>query len=253
MNRKILISFLLLFFILYIYKRRKVEPFTSIISGKDWLEEIFDRRQIITIPSRLNHVKKFCKSFEIKPTIFKAILKNNVQHYNNPYKLKLGEIACALSQEQVLKDFINSNSSTLLMFEDDNIPFTDHIYSGSNVNLHHIKKYITNAVNMLPSDWDVLYMGRCWDNCSRNIKINKYLYKTHRTLCHHAIAFSRDGAIKVLESIVHPLSKPIDHVVAKLTTNGEIDSYATIIPIFYQNREKLSSTLGNYDSLPVCL
>ena len=75
----------------------------------------------------------------------------------------------------------------------------------------------------------------------------------NRTLCHHAIAFSRNGAEKILAAIKHPLSKPIDHIVASLATNGIIDSYASVIPIFYQNRDEMSSTIGNYDHLPVCM
>ena len=259
----ILLHFALIYIIVYlvrmiidkhtIKKEEKVikhEPFTTI--GKDWLEKIFDSRQIITIPSRVEHVNEFCNSFEIKPTIFNAILKDDIS-YNNIHGLKIGEIACALSQEKVLSDFINSSNLTLLLFEDDNIPFSNSVYKNSEISMEHIKTYIHDAVIRLPSDWDVLYLGRCWDNCSKNIKINKYLYKTHRTLCHHAIAFSRNGAEKILEAITHPLSKPIDHIVANLTVNGTIHSYATIIPIFYQNRDEMSSTIGNFDHLPVCM
>ena len=44
-------------------------------TDNDWLEELFEYRQIITIPERIEHVEKFSDSFEIKPTIFNAILK----------------------------------------------------------------------------------------------------------------------------------------------------------------------------------
>ena len=237
--------------LLIVYKRRQnVECFTNKKSN-DWLQEIFDYRQIITIPDRKKHVLKFCKSFDLKPTIFNAILKDEIS-YKNLYGLKIGEIACAMSQEAVLKKFVKTGKSSLLMFEDDNIPFTFKFYKKSGLSLDNIKNYVKNAYNMLPANWDVLYLGRCWDNCNRNIKINKYLYKTHRTLCHHAIAFSRQGAIRVLEAISHPLQRPIDHIVARLTTQGEIDAYATIIPVFYQNRDKMESTVGNFDNLPVC-
>lgn len=226
---------------------------TNVDISNDWLEDIFDMREIITIPSRLKHVKKFCKSFEIKETIFNAVLKNDILDYDNIYDLKIGEIACAMSQQKVLEKFIASDNSTLLMFEDDNSPFSNTIYKDSDIDLSHVKIYIKNAVSYLPSDWDVLYLGRCWDNCGKNIKINKYLYKTNRTLCHHAIAFSRAGAERILKAIKHPLSKPIDHIVATLTSNGSIASYATIIPVFYQNRDEMSTTIGNYDNLPICM
>jgi GR25 family glycosyltransferase involved in LPS biosynthesis len=251
MDGKILLLLLLFLFLIFNKKKYDMEQFSS-VSVKDWLEEIFDYRQIITIPSRLQHVKKFCKTFEVKPIIFNAILKKDIS-YNNIHGLKIGEIACTLSQEQVLKNFIKTKHSSLLMLEDDNIPFTDQLYVTSGLKIKHVKKYISNAFKSLPYDWDILYLGRCWDDCAKNIKINKYLYKTHRTLCHHAIAFSRNGAKKVLQAIKHPINLPIDHIVANLVVKGVIDAYASAVPIFYQNRDELSSTIGNFDNLPICM
>lgn len=219
---------------------------------KDWLEELFEFRQIITIPDRVTHVKKFCKSFEIKPTIFNAILKKDIE-YNNVYNLKIGEIACALSQEAVLKKFIKSETKTMLMLEDDNIPFTNEFYKNVGLKLEFIKDYMIKCVQSLPYDWDVLYFGRCWDDCVNHTPWNNYIVKTRRTLCHHAIAFSRKGASLVLEQIKHPLNVPIDHIVANLTSAGKLNTFASILPIFYQNRAELNSTIGNYDHLPICM
>lgn len=258
------IIYLILIFIIYILgstlvKKSSVqlkkftEKFTEKSKEKnDWLEDLFEYRQIITIPERVEHVKKFCKSFDIKPTIFKAILKKDLV-YNNVYNLKIGEIACALSQEAVLKNFIDSQKKSMLMLEDDNIPFTNEFYKNVGLKLNFVKDYVTKCVETLPMDWDVLYFGRCWDDCANHTPYNNYIVKTKRTLCHHAIAFSRKGASIILAHITHPLNVPIDHVVANLTSSGKINTYASILPIFYQNRIELNSTIGNYDHLPICM
>ncbi len=230
----------------------QVKPSIPDKPTKDWLEELFEFRQIITIPERVDHVKKFCKSFEINPTIFNAILKKDLK-YNNVYNLKIGEIACALSQEAVLKKFIESNTKNMLMLEDDNIPFTNEFYKNVGLKLEFVKDYMTKCIHSLPYDWDVLYFGRCWDDCANHTPLNNYIIKTRRTLCHHAIAFSRKGASIVLEHIKHPLNVPIDHVVANLTLSGKVNTYASILPIFYQNRAEMNSTIGNYDHLPICM
>lgn len=222
------------------------------IPTKDWLENLFDSREIITIPDRLEHVQEFCKSFELKPTIFNAILKKDIS-YNNIYNLKIGEIACALSQEAVLRQFIKDNTRHLLLMEDDNLPFSNKFYSDIGLKLDYIKEYMTSAFLSLPSDWDVIYFGRCWDDCGSHQEVNDYLVKTKRTLCHHAIGFSRKGAQKIIAALQHPLNMPIDHIVANLTLYGKINVYATILPIFYQNRVELNSTLGNHDHLPICM
>jgi hypothetical protein len=217
----------------------------------DWLEQLFEYIQIITIPSRIEHVKSFCKSFDIKEHIFDAVLIKDLK-YDNAHNLKIGEIACALSQQIVLQKFINSNSRSMLLLEDDNLPLTHNFYTDVGLKLDYIKYYIKNAVKSLPKDWDVLYLGRCWDDCNNHTPVNNFIVKTRRTLCHHAIAFSRKGASIILENISHPLNMPIDHIVASLTYNNKLNTYATILPIFYQNRAELHSSIGNYDHLPIC-
>lgn len=250
MKNYILVLFIIItIYAIYNKKSKYIEYFEN---QKDWLEELFEYRQIITIPERYNHVLKFCKSFKIKPTIFNAILKKDIK-YDNVYNLKLGEIACALSQETVLKNFIKSNKKSMLMFEDDNIPYNSSFYKNIGVKLEFLQDYIKKSVESLPEDWDVLYLGRCWDDCSNHKPYNNFIIKTNRTLCHHAIAFSRKGASIILENIKHPLNIPIDHIVANLTSLGKINTYATILPVFYQNRDKLQSTIGNYDNLPICM
>jgi GR25 family glycosyltransferase involved in LPS biosynthesis len=251
----IIFIYIIILLISFIYKKKeghKKETFSEDNDKTDWLDELFDSRQIITIPDRISHVDEFCRSFNIRKTIFNAILKKNIT-YNNPYNLKLGEIACALSQESVLKQFIKDNTRHLLLMEDDNIPFSHKFYLELGIQLEYIKQYMTNAVKSLPPDWDVIYFGRCWDDCDKHIPINDYLVKTRRTLCHHAIGFSRKGALIILNAIKHPLNVPIDHIVANLTMYGKINVYATILPLFYQNRVEMSSTIGNYDHLPICM
>ena len=254
-NIHILVLLLILFFILYVifpkFNSRTFEAFTD-VSKNDWLEELFDMRQIIMIPARKNNVKNFCSSMKINETVFPAIMKKDLS-YNNIYKLKPGEIACALSQEQVLRNFVESKNNSLLMFEDDIMPLTNKFYTLQGTTLEHVQNYMKKSVDYLPTDWDVLYFGRCWDNCQKHVPVNKFLVKVNRAMCHHAIAFSKHGAQKILDNISHPMSKPIDHVVSGLCVKGIITCYATIVPIFYQNREELYTTIGNFDKLPICV
>jgi hypothetical protein len=83
--------------------------------------------------------------------------------------------------------------------------------------------------------------------------VNSSLSSNNEYFDADAIAFSRKGASIVLENISHPLNLPIDHIVANLTLYGKLNTYATILPIFYQNRDELNSTIGNFDHLPICI
>lgn len=261
-NNIILLSIILvLIFIYFVRSDTCIKPVKSIISvfapepehftEGDWLDELFDMKQIITIPSRRQNVTKFCASFDLNEDIFNAVLKDEID-YKNVYNLKMGEIACALSQEQVLKNFVSSMHNSLIMFEDDIMSLDHEMYASAETTLDHVKNYMKKAVEYLPTDWDVVYFGRCWDNCRRHIPVNKFMVKVHRAMCHHAIAFSRHGAQKILANIEHPLSKPIDHIVSGLCSKGIITCYATVVPVFYQNRSELKTTIGNFDKLPIC-
>jgi hypothetical protein len=252
---KLCLTFLIIVVIIVYHNRTNIRVCQKIsehFESKDWLDEFFEMKQIITIPSRKENVTKFCKSFELNEDIFPAILKNDLK-YDNVYKLKLGEIACALSQEQVLKNFISSMHNSLILFEDDVMSLDHNMYVSADTSLLHVKNYIRKSMDYLPTNWDVLYFGRCWDNCRKHIPVNKFMVKVHKAMCHHAIAFSRHGAQKILANIKHPLIKPIDHIVSGLCAKGIITCYATVVPVFYQNREELRTTIGNFDKLPICM
>jgi GR25 family glycosyltransferase involved in LPS biosynthesis len=249
---KIIINLILISIILLLLKYYMINKETFYDNDqKDWLSNIFDSVYVICIPERLQYVYDFCESFKIRPVLFNAILKDQI-NYDNAHNLKMGEIACALSHENVLQNFLKTDAKHILIFEDDIMYLSDNFYTNMNINLKFINDYIENAFKSLPDDWDLLYLGRCWDNCSNHIKINDFIVKTKRTLCNHAIVFSRKGAQKIIDNIVHPMSVPIDHLISNLNYNNIINAYATILPLFYQNRLDLTSTIGNFDSLPVC-
>lgn len=228
------------------------------------LENIFDSISIITIPERINYVKLFSNSFNINYNIFNAILIKDIKNiYNNKYNLKWGEIACACSHEAVLKQFIKTNFNNLLILEDDNLNLNNYDSNTEQLigydkekhfnKLDYLNTYISNSFKSLPNDWDILYLGRCWDDCNNHQIINKYIIKTSRTLCNHAIVYSKKGAFKILKHIKHPLQYPIDHIIANLSLQNKLNCYATIKPLFFQNRIELGTTIGNFDDLPICL
>jgi GR25 family glycosyltransferase involved in LPS biosynthesis len=233
------------------------------------IDKIFDAIYIITIPSRKNYVEEFAKSFKINYNLFNAILIKDLENiYDNRYNLKWGEIACASSHEAVLKLFINSDMETILILEDDNTHLqkcqivnddiicnvkTEDNEDNNKKTLSYINNYIYNSYKSLPDDWDIFYLGRCWDDCINHKYINNYIVKTTRTLCNNAIVYSRRGAKKILDKLNHPLRYPIDHIIANLSLDNTLNCYATIKPSFYQNRNELGSSIGNHDILPVCL
>ena len=74
--------------------------------------------------------------------------------------MKIGEIACALSQEAVLKGFIESKTKNMLMLEDDNVPFSNEFYKNVGLKLEFIKDYMSPGMENL--DYDEVHPNEDW-------------------------------------------------------------------------------------------
>ena len=219
---------------------------------QNWIHNIFDSVYIITIPKRVYHVNYISNTMKIKPIIFNAVDKNTLdkkhlvdnniitsKYYSTNNK---GRIACHLSHINVMIDFLkNPNKKHCMIFEDDmKLPNT----------LTNIVHIMENSMKNIPNTWDIIYFGRCWDDCRKAVYYNKYLMKSN-PLCRHAYAVSRKGATKIVEHTL-PMVHNGDDMYRILIDSHVLDSYSTKIPLFFQNRENELSTLGNNGVLKVC-
>lgn len=99
-------------------------------------------------------------------------------------------------------------------------------------------------MNNIPNDWDIVYFGRCFDNCNLMEKIKGNLYKVFSPKCRHAYGLTKKGAMKILKYTL-PMTKNGDVMYSNNIKNGNIIAYAIHHCIFNQNREKLGSNIGN--------
>jgi GR25 family glycosyltransferase involved in LPS biosynthesis len=223
---------------LYFHNMRK-----NSIGNYNLLNEYFDQINVITLPKRRKYITNVMNSFKIKCNYFPAILKNNINRtqliqsgfISSKSKLNNGQIACHQSHITVLKIFLQSSDKNCLIFEDDlkypnfNIKYNDRI---------------KNIMESLPDDYDIIYFGRCWDKCSKNISLNSYLVKCYIPQCRHSYGVTRKGAEKII-NYTRNLLKPGDYTISRLIKKGVIIAYGSKPSIFIQNRERLGSNLGN--------
>ena len=92
----------------------------------------------------------------------------------------------------------------------------------------------------IPSDYDIIYLGRCWDNCRKSIIVNGLVLKCYAPQCRHAYGVSRKGAEKIIK-FSQPLEKAGDLTISTYVSKGQIIAYAPKNP-FFQNREQLGSS-----------
>ena len=170
----------------------------------------------------------------VKNINYNELLNNNFitpDYYSEKNK---GRIACHLSQIKLIKEFVKSNDKNIFIFEDDVARYKYENY----------KSMIDDSMNNIPDDWDIVFFGRCHDNCNKKIQIKNNLYKVNNPKCRHAYGLSKKGAKKILQYTV-PMIDNGDLMYAKNIKNGNIIAYAIHPSIFSQNRENLGSNIGN--------
>jgi glycosyl transferase family 25 len=179
--------------------------------------------------------------------------------------MSLAKIGCALSHVGVYKEIISNNHQKVLILEDD-----------LNVN-HNAVESFTDALNELPKDWELLYLGYSGSNSSPSIlhkvqntvltQISRVLSKSNRfrkldpeiiknslskpyskslnrsgaNFGTHAYGVTIDGAKKIL-CYQTPVVQESDNVLGELCSYRWINSYDVKEEVFYQNKE-LPSTI----------
>jgi|SaaInlStandDraft_7_1057024.scaffolds.fasta_scaffold03583_2 GR25 family glycosyltransferase involved in LPS biosynthesis len=246
-----IIIILLIILLLNNYKRQTISNMAN-INWSSPIQKYFDKIYVITLPQRKEYIENIMKNINLNPIYFSAKLKNELD-YNKLIndnivkrqfvkKKNYGRIACHYSHISVLQNFLDSNAETCLIFEDDIRPIE---------NVTHLNDTFKNNISELPDDWDILYLGRCWDNCKKQTKISLNIYKLYTPKCRHAYAVTKKGAEIILKYSI-PQYIAGDKIYAELIKNNKLQAYGFSPQLFLQNRENLGSTLGNINVLKEC-
>lgn len=182
-----------------------------VITVEDNSTSVFAKRKRDTI-NRLNGVE-----FEF----FKGVdgrLVDKKMYEDKGSRLTYGQLGCALSHLEICKKMINEDIDIALVMEDD-CDFND--------NISNIKEYM----EMLPSDWGLLYVGYLPNSYISNPNYKK-LYKITKNdiknVCGtHCMAMTKDFA-----KIVHDFNKDClftaDGVLTEIVKKLDISTYAVV-------------------------
>jgi hypothetical protein len=127
-----------------------------------------------------------------------------------------------MSNIEILKEAKNNNYKTIVIMEDD-CYFTDEI------------KNINSYMEMLPEDWDMLYLGGNhnvgWMGTPPPIKINEKIVKLHTTFTTHFVVIKNHMYDILLESL-SKFNEPLDVIYTDIQKNYNV--YCTSQTIAYQ-------------------
>ncbi|WP_340106939.1 glycosyltransferase family 25 protein [Rhodohalobacter sp. 8-1] len=179
-----------------------------------------------------------------------------------PGEMTMGAIGCALSHIGILEETLEQNYQNVLILEDD-----------ISVN-EESADTLVNALEELPPDWELFYLGYLFNNNSMSFSsyLRQYLaypilkltgierYDPHVFRCKfprdysdhldrsgfhygcHAYGVTPEGARKLIES-QKPLVREIDILYGLMCQYEEVKAFNVKERVFHQNREDFPSTI----------
>ena len=178
----------------------------------------------------------------IEPVLKSDANITNERTVHKNANLKKGQVACHLSHLQALKKLLqDASAQSILVFEDD-LKVVE--------NLEVVKHELEATMQEVPLDWDVLYLGKCWESCMHSTPVGMRVLQTETALCRHAIAFSRRAAEIVVDKTL-PMTHSGDVMIRNLAYEKMLASYSLRSSIFFRT-EKSRTNLRNYGTLREC-
>lgn len=126
-------------------------------------------------------------------------------------KHKIRHFGCTLSHKNLIKIAKKNEYKHICILEDD-IMINDH---------KSFKKDLQCAINNLPNDWHILYLGWLIGRNGNITKINKYIYSVSHFMCTYWIIYNEKSYLNIINNF------PEDH---KNISENEIirDGYGSI-------------------------
>jgi GR25 family glycosyltransferase involved in LPS biosynthesis len=152
----------------------------------------------------------------------------------NNLKLNDSEISLALKHSWIIQDVYDKGYESALVFEDDVLLCFDFV------------KYFNCYIEQLPNDWDICWVGSCYNLHIDNIEKNKFVYKTDNgSRCTHAFMISKSFVKKVINSI-NSIDDAADHFYNKLVKVFNLNNYWIEPALAYQDINYQSSISGKH-------
>lgn len=138
------------------------------------------------------------------------------------------------SERNILLEFYHSNAERLLHLEDD-VLFRD-------------TSHLEAAINELPSDWDILYLGAnllCWQNGEpQPERHSEHLFRVRAAWTTHAVAYNKKCVFEILAKQSEFSIQMFDQYLSSRLS--EFNAYV-VAPMVAFQRPRHSSIWGRFD------
>jgi GR25 family glycosyltransferase involved in LPS biosynthesis len=172
------------------------------------LFERFDKVYLINLdrrPDRLENFQQEVEKYDLGHFERFSAYDGKLLNLTNKYNLKPGEIGIIKSNLDIIKEAKKNKYNTILIIEDDCV-FKDEVVN------------FGDYFNLLPNDWDMLYMGGNHNThigISPPYKINDKVVKLHSTYSAHFVGM-KSTVFNHIEVLLEMGRQPLDVEYVKL-------------------------------------
>jgi GR25 family glycosyltransferase involved in LPS biosynthesis len=135
-----------------------------------------------------------------------------------------GMVGCFLSHLKTYKTFGESDKPYALIFEDD-AKVDPAIFEGTIQNLH----------SLIPANWDMILLGYYDHDPSHMYEDLGTCRKAFHFWGLHGYLVNKKSAQKLYSNMLPPFSNQIDHVMSRLSREGDLNIYAVKKQAVWQN------------------
>lgn len=155
-----------------------------------------------------------------------------------------GTIGCMLSHLCIWRWFLTRTTYPYIVVTEEDLRPDQRIVSQH----ESVPRYVAQAVRAMQSDWCVLYLGSCLDDCRNYVPVPgvPHLVRTSRSLCTHAYVISRRGAQRFLDNL--PMVAGIDSDMHFIARTQHLPVYATTPSLFWQAVDEFPSLIRSAES-----
>ena len=210
-----------------------------------------DAVRMVTIPERNTWAERQLELLKCDPEecIWPATTKQEVPRLEikviAPH-LNIGEIACYVSHMRLYREMIRNPQWKRLLILEDDIQTTRYFH------IHHVQRALDD-LDTLDPEWDMLYLGVCWDMCSNREAFTQRVVRTYFPGCTHAYIISQRGAQRLIH-LLYPIQNSLDRAIKGAARAEMLHCYAMEHNMFVQERKELKSELGHErEVLRMCL
>jgi hypothetical protein len=198
-------------------------------------EQIFENSYIISLNHRIDRRLKIEKEFAKHNLVCNFFDAVNGHELNYSGPLLKGEEGVRQSHIKLFENCIANKNNSLFIFEDDVELIND------------FNEQLNLAIESLPSDVDMLYLGA--SHHQKPILVKNNIYKVTHSYTAHALWISSKLFLELKNLIIHNSALPVDVIYAAI--QPRINAYAVYPHLAWQynSYSDIQNKIINYDFL----